>query len=110
MGAVFCCTSKKGNSNQTPQDEEERSCAGRWMGTFGERALGRRFTGQPLEDEDAHLRSKALSFYDFDEDKSSLLTSGMRFDSEGDETESEFNSVDEGAIAVLTMDEIRNMR
>jgi len=34
----------------------------------------------------------------------------MRFDSEGDETESEFNSVDEGAIAVLTMDEIRNMR
>jgi len=34
----------------------------------------------------------------------------MNFGSDGDESESDYKSVDEGAIAVLTMDEIRNMK
>ena len=34
----------------------------------------------------------------------------MNFMSDGDETESEYNMVDEGAIAVMSMDEIRNMK
>ena len=34
----------------------------------------------------------------------------MQFDSDGDETNSELNSVDEGAIAILSMEEIRNMK
>lgn len=58
------------------------------------------------------MRFKSLSFYDFDEDKKPLTDStAMNFDdSENDDAVSEFQSVDEGAIAVMSMDEIRNMR
>ena len=34
----------------------------------------------------------------------------MNFGSDSEETESDFKSVDEGAIAILSMDEIRNMK
>ena len=59
------------------------------------------------------LTTKTLSFFDFDEDKKSLLRrphQNLDFDaSDGDET-SEWQSVDEGAIAILSMDEIKNMK
>ena len=50
-----------------------------------------------------------MSFYDFDE-KNDCDPEAMNFMSDGDDTESEFKSVDEGAIAVMSMDEIRNMK
>jgi hypothetical protein len=65
--------------------------------------------------EDDLLPTKSLSFVDFNDEKKSLLRKNkeneqnLDFDSDGDET-SEWLSVDEGAIAVLSMDEIRNMR
>ena len=86
-----------------------KGCMSRMLDSCGERAFLRRLQGKDDTPDDLHLRFKALSFYDFDEDKT-LLNSSMHFDSDGDETESEFHSVDEGAIAVLSMDEIRNMR
>lgn len=51
---------------------------------------------------------------DFDDEKRGLIKKSkdeqnLAFDSDGDET-SDWQSVDEGAIAVLSMDEIRNMR
>ena len=65
--------------------------------------------------EDDSLPAKSLSFVDFNDEKRSLIRKNrdceqnLAFDSDGDET-SEWTSVDEGAIAVLSMDEIRNMR
>ena len=59
------------------------------------------------------MRFKTLSFYDFDEDKRNLINNDktdMGFDDSQCETLSDFQSVDEGAIAVLSMDEIRNMK
>jgi hypothetical protein len=58
--------------------------------------------------------SKSLSFMDFNDEKKSLLhknrdEQNLAFDSDGDEI-SDWQSVDEGAIAVLSMDEIRNMK
>lgn len=51
---------------------------------------------------------------DFNDEKKSLLhknrdEQNLAFDSDGDEI-SDWQSVDEGAIAVLSMDEIRNMK
>ena len=70
---------------------------------------GRRYDEDTIE---TQMRFKSLSFYDFDEDKKPLTDStAMNFDdSENDDAVSEFQSVDEGAIAVMSMDEIRNMR
>ena len=50
---------------------------------------------------------------DFDEESGSLLEKGhatLGFESDGDETFSETQSVDEGAVNILSMDEIRKMR
>ena len=58
------------------------------------------------------MRCKSLSFGDFGDDQKLLGESNadtLGFDSDGDET-SDFASVDEGAIAILSMDEIRNMK
>ena len=61
--------------------------------------------------------STRLSFNDygqrFDEEKTSLLEQGhatLGFESDGDENFSETQSVDEGAINILSMEEIRKMK
>ena len=75
------------------------------------------------------MKFKRLSFYDYNEEKTNLLEFNL-FDSKGmkgdadylkakSETETEnsdmsslssMQSVDEGAVAMLSMDQIRNMR
>ena len=64
-------------------------------------------------DPKTELKCKSLSFGDFGDDQKllgpSTNTDALGFDSDGDQS-SEWLSVDEGAIAVLSMDEIRNMK
>ena len=84
------------------------------LGCCGEKAMMGAYTGKRYEEDslETQMRFKSLSFYDFDEDKKPLTDStAMNFDdSENEDAVSEFQSVDEGAIAVMSMDEIRNMR
>jgi hypothetical protein len=58
------------------------------------------------------MRIRNLSFYDFDDDKSLLAErKSTRETPLGfDDSDTEDLSVDEGAIAILSMDEIRNMK
>ena len=50
-----------------------------------------------------------MSFYDFD-DEEKLVGENINFNDDTSMGSSEFLSVDEGAIAILSMDEIRNMK
>ena len=63
-------------------------------------------------DPETQLRIRNLSFYDFDDNKS-LLSEGnqtKRTPLGFDDSDTEDQSVDEGSIAILSMDEIRNMK
>lgn len=105
------------------------------MVCFSEKYFIAKLTGREYKEEDieeeirSKLKFKRLSFYDFNEEKSSLLEIGafdytkMKGDydylkglaeTEGENSEissmSSYQSVDEGAISVLSMDQIRNMR
>ena len=59
---------------------------------------------------DTQMTYKQLSFSDFDEDRSNLLNNQTEGGLEFSDDESVQSLHDEGAIAVLTMDEIRNMK
>ncbi len=88
---------------------------GKFLNCFGEKSLVARIVGKDEINENDTPRFKALSFYDFDEDKSLINGSGnsrdIEFNDDGDldDDQSDNKSVDEGAIAILSMDEIRNM-
>lgn len=61
------------------------------------------------------MRFKSLSFYDYDEDKRNLFdknhSDSNNLDFDDDEMdESVCEAVDEGAIVVLSVDQIRNMK
>lgn len=102
---------------------------------FSEKYFIAKLTGRDYKEEDIEeeirnkLKFKKLSFYDYNEEKSNLLEIGefnykqMKGDydylkgmaeTEGENSEissmSSYQSVDEGAISVLSMDQIRNMR
>tara|TARA_B110000285_G_C14714309_1_gene419209 strand:+ start:199 stop:402 length:204 start_codon:yes stop_codon:yes gene_type:complete len=53
---------------------------------------------------------KQLSFHDFDDDKSNLLTNQTDGGLDFSDDESVQSQYDEGSIAILSMDEIRNMK
>ena len=63
-------------------------------------------------DPETQLKIRNLSFYDFDDDKSLLSDrkSAKHTPLGFDDSDTEDQSVDEGAIAILSMDEIRNMK
>jgi len=75
-----------------------------------------RITGkEEYTDEFGEIRFKQLSFYDFDEDKKNLIDPSnvdntLDFDESEYDSASDYQSVDEGAIAILSIDEIRNMK
>ena len=96
---AVCCQSKK---RQDSYAEETPGCFSRMTGKYDE------------IDEYGEQRFKALSFYDYNEDKKNLLEStandGLDFDDSEMDSASEYQSVDEGAVAVLSMDEIRKMK
>ena len=108
MGSIFCCFRRE---TSTPK-QTNKCFINRLLDVFGEESLMARLLGKRSDRLEIETSFKQLSFYDFNEEKSSLLgqTPGMNFESDGDETESDIRSVDEGAIAVLTMEEIRNMK
>ena len=74
--------------------------------------MGRcRRRGQNSEDinEFNHFQNKSLQFFDFDDEISGLMS--KRNDSESDlDTTSEVSLVDEGAVMVLTSEDLKNMR
>ena len=74
--------------------------------------MGRcRRRGQHSEDinEFNHFQNKSLQFFDFDDEISGLMS--KRNDSESDlDTTSEVSLVDEGAVMVLTSEDLKNMR
>ena len=61
-------------------------------------------------DFDTQMTYKQLSFYDFDEDQSNLTSGQTEGGLEFSDDESVQSQYDEGAIAILSMDEIRNMK
>lgn len=99
---------------------------------FIAKLTGKNYNNEDIEEEIRNkLKFKRLSFYDYNEEKSGLLEiSPSGFDcsqvkgdydylkgmaeTEGDNSEissmSSYQSVDEGAISVLSMEQIRNMR
>lgn len=105
--ATGCCRNKPRQDRDA--SEERRGCLSRLKGE----------SWTPT-DEFGEMRFKSLSFYDFDEDKSKLVEYGqgavedshLNFDDDDSDVDtlSDFQSVDEGSIAILSMDEIRNMK
>ena len=121
----------------TDPNEQQDSCLSRLLVCFSEKYLIGKLTGkdyqqQEIEDEIRRkLKFKRLSFYDYNEEKTGFLEIAPgtldysiinkdldylkgRADTETDNSEissmSSFKSVDEGAVAALSMDQIRNMR
>ena len=79
-----------------------------------------RITGRAdISDDFGEMRYKKLSFYDYDEDKEHVDTSTANEDTMGDtmcfdeddyDSLSDDHDVDEGAVEVLSIDEIRGMK
>lgn len=77
------------------QGKQKQGCLGRVLGACGERTLLNRFMGRKEEpvDYETQMRYKQLSFYDFDETKSNLMSEetkeGLDF-SDDESQQSEF--------------------
>ena len=141
MGQVLCCFSSDNKKSKETIDKPQRSCLSRFIFCCSENYFLSRLTGKDyhhehIEDQIARkFRSRQLSFYDYNEEKTNLLEitpSGLTTESlksmsfaEDDEWRgkrdcdtdnsdmdsiSSFQSLDEGAISILSMDQIRNMK
>jgi hypothetical protein len=105
---IFCCF--KSGSTIDDVNSEPRCFLLRFLDYLAECTilgwiLKPAFIGSNYQDSEKYRKIK---FNDYNE-KEVLLSDHMSIHS-SDDTESDLRSVDEGAIAVLTMDEIRNMK
>ena len=137
---LSCCYSSSRNNNDIENlkgKTQQRSCISRMLVCFSEKYFIAKLTGKDYREEDieeeirSKLKFKRLSFYDYNEEKNGLLEiSPFGFDynsldcdkdyikgkaemeTENSEVSSmsSYQSVDEGAISVLSMEQIRNMR
>ena len=79
MGQVFCCCSSKHNNEKQMNGKQQRSCLSRFVFCFSEKTFLSILTGkhqerEHIEDQIARkLRSRQLSFYDYNEEKTNLL-------------------------------------
>ena len=139
MGSCLChCFSSVKKEDQfTPEDPGLLSYLLRWIfccrvSSIVARLMGKETLEETIDDEILrHIKTKSLRFHDYDEEKHSLLEmnitpgraadlTAMNFDDSDEDNNadrftddgslSDAQSVDEGAIAVLSMEEIRNMR